>query len=197
MINVMSNWNRVGLLVLIALGLLSFGSNSCEASSTDLPNQFSVPVLVVHFFPTNGSNIDIKQTGDWGESLVLTRQKTQRQTAEILHVLQEGSRYRAFEDSNAVPCVQYRVVGSLEFLSPLPTYSKPGHKTPMTDYRRIMNMVKIEDWTILGIPPLWTPPAMRDAVFHGPIQTSTISTGLTFGDDLHGLQVLHAPPPYL
>ncbi len=156
MINVMSKWNRAGLLVLSALGLLSYGSNSCEASSTDLPNQFSVPVLVVHFFPTNASNIDIKQTGDWGESLELTRQKTQRQTTEILNALQEGSRYRAFMNSNAVPCVQYRAVGSIEFLSPLPTFSKPGHKTPMTDYRRIMDEVNIKDWVERkGVKEVW------------------------------------------
>jgi len=38
---------------------------------------------------------------------------------------------------------------------------------------------------------------MRDAVLYGEIQSGMISTGLTTGDDLHGLQVFNAPPAYL
>jgi hypothetical protein len=156
MIAVTSKRNWLCLLILEVLGLLCYGFASCEASSTDLPSHFSVPVLVIQFFPTNGANVDIKQTGDWGEPLELTRQKVQRQTTEILNALQEGSRYRAFMNSNAIPCIQYRVVGSIEFLSPLPTFSKRGHKTPMTDYRRIMEEVNIEDWVeSKGVKEVW------------------------------------------
>jgi hypothetical protein len=45
------------------------------------------------------------------------------------------------------------------------------------------------DRTILGFPPFRTPPTMTDAVLDGPIQTRTISTCLTTGDDLQRLQV--------
>ena len=42
--------------------------------------------------------------------------------------------------------------------------------------------------TILGFPPLCTSAAMTDTVLHGPIQSRTISTGLTTRNDIlnHG-----------
>jgi hypothetical protein len=103
-----------------------------------------------------GSNIDLAATGDWGESLAATRAKTQRQTREIISALEEGSRYRAFADTNAGPCVKYRIAGTLEFLEPLPTWPKPGHRTPMTDYNRIMAAAKIRDWVEnKGVKEVW------------------------------------------
>ena len=144
------------MLVLLASGLVNSALEPSRAASADSAAPYLIPVLVINFFPTNGANIDIAQTGDWGESLALTRQKTQRQTLEIIQALQEGSRYRAYVNSNAVPCVQYRVVGSLEFLSPLPTVSKPRHRVPMTDYRRLMDQVNIKDWVeSKGVKEVW------------------------------------------
>ena len=117
---------------------------------------FEVPVLLIHHFPVRGSNIDLAATGDWGESLAATRAKTQRQTREIISALEEGSRYRAFADTNAGPCVKYRIAGTLEFLEPLPTWPKPGHRTPMTDYNRIMAAAKIRDWVEnKGVKEVW------------------------------------------
>jgi len=156
MITPTPTWNRAGMLALLVFGLMSCAFEQCEAASRDVAGQYSVPVLVIHFFPTNGSNIDITQTGDWGEPLASTRQKTLRQTSEIINALQEGSRYRAFLNSNALPCLHYQVVGSLEFLSPLPTCAKARHRVPMTDYRRIMNLVNIEDWVQnKGVKEVW------------------------------------------
>jgi len=120
------------------------------------PAPFVVPVLLIHYFPTNGPRIDISVTGDWGEALEATRQKTRRQTREIIAALEEGSRYRAFADSNAVPCLTYLVAGSLEFFEPLPTWSKPGYSTPMTDYNRILKAVRIQDWVRnQGVKEVW------------------------------------------
>jgi hypothetical protein len=149
-------WGRIGMVVLLATGFAIGGLRPSQASTIGSGGSYSIPVLVIYFFPTHGSNIDIAVTGDWGESLASTRVKTQRQTSQVIQALQEGSRYRAFLNSNAVPCLQYRVVGSLEFLSPLPTRSKPGHQAPMTDYRRIMSLVHIEDWVQnKGVKEVW------------------------------------------
>ena len=144
------------VLVVLASSLINSVCGDSRAASSDSAGPYSIPVLVIHFFPTNGPNIDIARTGDWGESLTATRQKTERQTAEIIQALGEGSRYQAYVNANARPCVQYRVVGSLEFLLPLPTFSKRGHRVPMTDYRRIMDLVNIKDWVEeKGVKEVW------------------------------------------
>jgi hypothetical protein len=117
---------------------------------------YIVPVLVVHYFPTHEGRLDIRVTGDWGDTLEATREKTARQTREVIAALEQGSRFRAYRDSNAVPSLKYRIAGSLEFLQPLPTWPKPGHRVPMTDYRQIMNQVNIQDWVEnRGVKEVW------------------------------------------
>ena len=39
-----------------------------------------IPIVIVKYFPVDGERIDIKVTGDWGEPLAATRQKTERIT---------------------------------------------------------------------------------------------------------------------
>jgi hypothetical protein len=128
-------------MVTLALDLERFAVAQAQTQS-----RFTVPVLVISYFPTDGSNIDVAVTGDWGESLEATRTKTRRQTREIVQALEQGSRYRAFAEPSAKPCLHYEVVQELECLDPLPTYAKPGHKTPMTDYRRILEKADIRNW---------------------------------------------------
>jgi hypothetical protein len=76
------HWNRVIVLVVLASSLINSVCGDSRAASSDSAGPYSIPVLVIHFFPTNGPNIDIARTGDWRESLAATRQKTERQTAE-------------------------------------------------------------------------------------------------------------------
>ena len=61
-------------------------------------------ILVIHYFPVTGSNIDVAATGDWGESLAATREKTRRLPQEVMAARVEGSRCRGYRDSNALPC---------------------------------------------------------------------------------------------
>lgn len=146
------------LLCLLAF-LSGFGGGvapAAPASPATVPDSFIIPVLVVSYFPTNGSNIDLQATGDWGQSLAATRAKTQRQTREILAALERGSCYRSDQVAQAKPGLRYQVAGNLEFLQPLPTWSKPGHRTPMTDYKRIMETVNIKDWVEhKGVKEVW------------------------------------------
>jgi hypothetical protein len=135
-----------GLVLAVQAGLGAAGA----------PSTFTVPVLVVHYFPTNGANIDAGVTGDWGESLAATREKTRRQTEAVLAALTEGSRYLGFRDPKAKPSVNYRVVGSLEFLRPLLTFQKAGHRTPMTDYNQIARDAHFRDWVEQkGVREVW------------------------------------------
>ena len=150
------NSQKLQTFAFLALLFLSGTARQSNAASQGLPDQFTVPVLVIHFFPTNGQNIDIGKTGDWGQSLAATREKTQRQTREVLQALEEGSRYRGYLKTNANPCLKYQVDGSLEFLSPLPTVAKAGHGVPMTDYRSILKLANIEEWVERkGVKEVW------------------------------------------
>lgn len=143
------------LLVLVC-GLFGTALTESVIASDSIPSAFKIPVLVLHYFPTNGADIDVRVTGDWGQPLQATREKTQRQTREVIVALQEGSRYRAFTQFNSAPALKYEVAGSLEFLKPMPTFNKAGHQVPMTDYRRIMETVDIKDWVEgKGVKEIW------------------------------------------
>ena len=47
-------------------------------------NRLVIPVLVIHYFPTSGTNLDLLVTGDVGGSLGAIREKTHRQTCEAI-----------------------------------------------------------------------------------------------------------------
>ncbi len=145
-------------LCAMGLALATAAENLAPPQKADrrLPDRFVIPILVLHYFPTNGTDLDIRVTGDVGGSLDAICVKTRRQTEEAIAALEEGSRYGAFRNPAAAATLKYKVAGSLEFLEPLPTWSKPGHKTPMTDYRRILNRVNIIDWVEhKGVKEVW------------------------------------------
>ncbi len=144
------NLSILGLVALCAASVVE------RAKTGELPGPLVIPVLLIHYFPTAGSNLDIRVTGDVDGSLEAIRIKTQRQTREVIAALEEGSRYHAFLSPNAKAALKYQVVGSREFLEPLPTWNKPGHKTPMADYRRILKRVGIENWVEQqGVKEVW------------------------------------------
>lgn len=117
---------------------------------------YAIPVLVLSFFPTNGARIDLNVTGDVGGRLEEIRAKTRRQTQEILAALESGSRYHGYKDTNAGPSLKYELAQTLDFYRPLPTWRKPGHRTPMTDYRQILTDVDIRDWVEnKGVREVW------------------------------------------
>lgn len=52
--------------------------------------------------------------------------------------------------------MRYQILESVEFLEPLPTWSKPGHRVPMTDYQTIMARIDIRRWVEdRGIEEVW------------------------------------------
>ncbi|MCU0978533.1 MAG: hypothetical protein MUF25_05120 [Pirellulaceae bacterium] len=115
-----------------------------------------VRTVVVKYFPVKGDRIDQSVTGDWGATLAETRQKTESQTEEVIAALQEGSRYHGYKDQDAKPSLLHRVVGTLEFLEPLPTVARPGNRVPMTDYNKIMERIGIREWVEKqGVKEVW------------------------------------------
>jgi len=109
---------------------------------------FDIPVLLVHYFPTKGNLIDRSITGDVGAPLEAIRAHTQTTTAAVIDALEQGSRFRAYKNPNATPSLRYSIAGSIEFLEPLPTWRKPGHRVPMTDYNAIMARIDAQRWVM-------------------------------------------------
>lgn len=115
-----------------------------------------VRTLVVKYFPVKGDRIDQSVTGDWGATLAETRRKTESQTKEVIAALQEGSRYHGYNDQDAKPSLLYKVVGTLEFMEPLPTVARTGDRVPMTDYNKIMERIGIREWVEKqGVKEVW------------------------------------------
>lgn len=132
-----------------------------DSQSTPQPYQypadaFRIPVLVLKYFPLAGNRIDRAITGDVGAPLDAIRAHTERTTAQVVSALERGSIYHGYKNPAAQPSMRYQIVDSLEFLEPLPTFSKPGHRAPMTDYNAIMRRIDIETWVReRGVKEVW------------------------------------------
>ncbi|MCB0189979.1 MAG: hypothetical protein KDE31_37165, partial [Caldilineaceae bacterium] len=107
---------------------------------------FTIPVLLLHYFPLTGDRIDQRVTGDVGAPLRQIRHHTAETTQAVIDALTRGSIYHGYKDPQAQPSLRYEIVDSLEFFAPLPTWHKPNHRVPMTDYNAIMRQIDIADW---------------------------------------------------
>lgn len=125
-------------------------------TSDSVGNPWEIPVLLLHYFPTANGHIDRAVTGDVDAPLAQIRRHCAQTTQRVIEVLEAGSTYHGYKDATARPSLQYRLVGSLEFLEPLPTWPKPGHRAPMTDYNAILQRVNIRDWVMeKGVKEVW------------------------------------------
>lgn len=120
------------------------------------PAVFTIPVLVINYFPVKQGRIDRTITGDVGAPLAQIRQHTTETTAQVVHTLEKGSAFRRYKNPQAAPSLHYQLVETLEFLEPLPTRSKPGHRVPMTDYNAVMARINVDEWVERrGIKEIW------------------------------------------
>lgn len=117
---------------------------------------FTIPVLIINYFPVKNNRIDRKVTGDVDAPLEQIRQHTVRTTQQVVKALQDGSAYHLYKNPAAQPSLRYQIVDTLEFLEPLPTTWKAGHRVPMTDYNAIMQRVQIQAWVEQrGVKEVW------------------------------------------
>lgn len=105
-----------------------------------------IPILVVSYFPVRDGRIDRTLTGDVDAPLDQIRRHTAQTTWEAIHALEHGSAYHRYKNPVASPSIRYHLMGAMEFLEPLPTYEKPGHAAPMTDYNAIMERINVKEW---------------------------------------------------
>ena len=131
-------------------------SNPAPRPYTHPAAAFSIPVLVVKYFPLAGNRIDRAITGDVDAPLDAIRAHTERTTAQVVSALERGSIYHGYKNPAAQPSLRYQIVDTIEFLEPLPTFAKPGHRAPMTDYHAIMRRIGIEQWVReRGVKEVW------------------------------------------
>lgn len=121
-----------------------------------VPAPFTIPVLVINYFPVKNGRIDRKITGDVDAPLEQMRQHTTRTTQQVVNALENGSAYHRYKNPAAQPSLHYEIMDTLDFLEPLPTYWKAGHRVPMTDYTEILRRVNIQEWVEQrGIKEVW------------------------------------------
>ncbi|HET6428818.1 MAG TPA: hypothetical protein VFJ30_10435 [Phycisphaerae bacterium] len=149
--------NRRTLVLAAGIGCLVLLAGSLHAARPWRPKlPMEIPVIVVKYFPVKGDLIDIAVTGDWGATLKSTREKTDKMTAQVAKSLQEGSRFRGYKNPAAKCSLVYRIVKTYEFLEPLPTAARRGHKVPNTDYNKIVKRIGIRQWVEKkGIKEVW------------------------------------------
>ncbi|MFN8443662.1 MAG: hypothetical protein U0175_22985 [Caldilineaceae bacterium] len=129
---------------------------SPSSVSTSLNSTWEIPVLLVHYFPLKNGRIDRAITGDVDEPLEQIRRHCTQTTQRVVEALQSGSTYHGYKDPTAQPSLRYPIIDSLEFLEPLPTWRKPGHRVPMTNYNAILNYINIREWVVeKGVKEVW------------------------------------------
>ena len=117
---------------------------------------YTIPVLVVRYFPVRDGHIDPGVTGTVDAPLGAIRQHTIETTERVIEALETGSIYHGYKDPAAQPSLHYEIVDALEFLEPLPTYFKPDHQVPMADYNAIMGRIGIRHWVEeQGVKEVW------------------------------------------
>ncbi|NLH18028.1 MAG: alpha-galactosidase, partial [Phycisphaerae bacterium] len=151
----LDQWTILSLAILSVFGGIMFAQTQKSADGLVWP--IEIPVVVVKYFPVSGDKIDVRVTGDWGESLALTRSKVERIQRETIAALEEGSRYHGYKNPDAKPSLRYKVVGTLEFLEPMPLCPKrQGDEVPMTDYNTIFARIDGKTWVQQkGVKEIW------------------------------------------
>jgi hypothetical protein len=120
------------------------------------PDAMVVPTLVISYFPGRDGWIDRRSTGDVEGRLSDLRAHVQQTTQHIVHALETGSIFHGYREPDALPCLHYQLVDWLEVLEPLPTWPKPGHAVPMTDYHAILERADIQRWVReRGVKEVW------------------------------------------
>jgi hypothetical protein len=134
-----------------------FTPSSESSPSPSYPDAvWTIPTLVVNYFPVQNDRIDRAITGDVDAPLAQIRRHTVATTERVIQALESGSRYHGYKDPIAQPSLHYQILEVIEFLEPLPTWPKAGHRVPMTDYNAIMARIDIRQWVEeRGVKEVW------------------------------------------
>jgi Concanavalin A-like lectin/glucanases superfamily/Bacterial Ig-like domain (group 2) len=128
-------------------------------------NLFQIPVVIFRFLPTtDGANLDVTVNPDfWSlNPISLDALKRRIDTLDIRtkFMLEEGSKFRGYQDPAALPSIGYRVVASITVYEPIPPGKikamAAGYPVYQPDYRQILERFNgrhyVED---LGVKEFW------------------------------------------
>ena len=120
---------------------------------------YSLGVLVIKYFPltSNGQNINIKVTGDVGDSYSYIRQHTIDMTNNLVKFLPKATQYLGYKYGGNKPALSYHVVATYEHKTAVPINSTihPGYPT-YPDYNGIMNSHNICSYVdTKGVHEVW------------------------------------------
>jgi len=141
--------------LVLALAFASFLSLFARGNEAAPAGPWTVPVLVLRYFPltTDGQSIDRAVTGNVGGSLVAMKAKCDRMTRETAAALEEGSRFRAYKNPHAKPSVRYQIVETIDYLEAVP---HSPVKTGKADYLKILERAKVADYVERrGVKEVW------------------------------------------
>lgn len=104
-------------------------------------------VLVIKYFPltADGKFIDLKVTGDIGESFSVIRQRTIDATKTLKSSLENATRYLGYKDSSAQSALRYQIIDTKEYTQAVPL--DPITRRPL--YRQIMLDHNICDYMLI------------------------------------------------
>jgi hypothetical protein len=137
--------------------LLLFLTVTTFPAITSAQNEpYEIPVVVVKYFPVDGENIDKSVTGDYGAPLKDTQVKVDNIVNQLVSTLENASRYHAYKDSSKEPSLKYKILDTYEYFEPLPVSEKKQGDVFMTDYRKILDRINIEEYVEeKGVKEIW------------------------------------------
>lgn len=125
-----------------------------------------IPVVIMRFLPTtDGINLDISKAPDFWDlgEISLDDLKTRIDLFDkrVKFMLEEGTRFRGYKDSTAVPSIGYRVVEYITVYEQTPQGPVSQHLadgTPLysPDYHKIFERFNMEHYVNdLGVKEIW------------------------------------------
>lgn len=146
---------RIRHLVVLLACVLSAVSLRSTRAQTAPAGPWTVPVLVLRYFPVTagGDEIDRAVTGNVGGSLEKMREKCERMTHEAATALEQGSRFRAYTNAAAPASLRYEIVDTIDYLEAIPhSPSKRGR----ADYLSVLQRAKVADYVERrGVKEVW------------------------------------------
>ncbi len=155
--------------------------------------QFKVPVVIIRYLPmTNATTLDSSKTG---VNSTLTELLTKQLTAEknLKFTLEEGSRFRGYTGTGALPSLGYSIVKVINIYEEIPPGlpSKTSGKY-FPDYKQILNRADVNIADLVknqGVKEIWLEQynngliTLNESNMSSPI-TGDISNSLGTNDDL-------------
>jgi hypothetical protein len=116
---------------------------------------YEMPVVIISYLPTaDGVHLDAN-LADWGNPLDDMRTDIATKNNRVKFSLEEGSRFRGFDNPDAPPSLGYRVVEHITVFEPLPR-GPGGPEYFQPDYRQILERLGAEHWVNdLGVKEIW------------------------------------------